>query len=192
MADLRALQKYASRTDLDDFPPSVLFAHSPSTLTIFDAYPKSMMHFLIIPRTLSSSHNAVTTSVSETELSFQPSELDSLKSLVKVERHKAQRLLLLLRDEAEKVCLLLFQISILYTNQVKASIQEEMMIKHGFTWPVWIGVYLIHDLSKHLCDTNPRLPHCSKHEVCLSASFDHPQANIIALVIFICMSCRVT
>lgn len=167
MADLRALQKYASRTDLDAFPPSVLFAHSPSTLTIFDAYPKSMMHFLIIPRMLSSSSNADKAPLSEIEASFQPLELNSLKSLMKVERHKVQKLLLLLRDEAEKVRLLHFESSLIYTNQVKLSIQEEMMTKHGFTWPVWMGAYSIKDLSKHLCHTNSRLPRCSIHEVCV-------------------------
>ncbi|EJD46088.1 HIT-like protein, partial [Auricularia subglabra TFB-10046 SS5] len=32
-------------------PPTVLFSHTEHTLTVFDAYPKSLFHLLVLPRT---------------------------------------------------------------------------------------------------------------------------------------------
>ena len=49
MSILTVLRKYALK-DPESLPSSILFKHSSNNITIFDAYPKSIFHFLILPR----------------------------------------------------------------------------------------------------------------------------------------------
>jgi len=46
---LTVLRTYAL-TAPESLPSSILFKHSSNNITIFDAYPKSIFHFLILPR----------------------------------------------------------------------------------------------------------------------------------------------
>jgi len=59
MTSLLILRAYAKLDDASlassKLPPTVHFSHTPHTLTIFDAYPKALFHFLILPRLPSSS-----------------------------------------------------------------------------------------------------------------------------------------
>lgn len=54
MLQLKILRAYAKLDDASiaakKLPPTVYFSHTPHTLTIFDAYPKALFHFLILPR----------------------------------------------------------------------------------------------------------------------------------------------
>jgi|SRR6267142_1212177 len=54
MSQLKILRAYAKLDDASiaakKLPPTVYFSHTPHTLTIFDAYPKALFHFLILPR----------------------------------------------------------------------------------------------------------------------------------------------
>jgi aprataxin len=50
---LKILRTYAKLDDVSLtklLPPTVYFSHTRYTLTIFDAYPKALFHFLILPR----------------------------------------------------------------------------------------------------------------------------------------------
>src|SRR5712691_6052803 len=50
---LQILRAYAKLNDASlttTLPPTVYFSHTRHTLTIFDAYPKALFHFLILPR----------------------------------------------------------------------------------------------------------------------------------------------
>lgn len=49
MSNLTVLRTYAQKAP-ESLPSSILFKHSSKNITIFDAYPKSMFHFLILPR----------------------------------------------------------------------------------------------------------------------------------------------
>ena len=49
MSNLSILQTYAQKAP-ESLPPSILFKHSAKNITIFDGYPKSTFHFLILPR----------------------------------------------------------------------------------------------------------------------------------------------
>ena len=49
MSSLTILQTYAQKAP-ESLPSSILFKHSSKNITIFDGYPKSIFHFLILPR----------------------------------------------------------------------------------------------------------------------------------------------
>jgi aprataxin len=49
MSNLIILRKYALQAP-ESLPSSILFKHSSKNITVFDAYPKSIFHFLILPR----------------------------------------------------------------------------------------------------------------------------------------------
>ena len=49
MSNLTILRTYA-QTAPESLPSSILFKHSLNNITIFDGYPKSIFHFLILPR----------------------------------------------------------------------------------------------------------------------------------------------
>lgn len=51
-SSLKVLRTYAKLSDpsLTALPPTVYFSHTKHTLTIFDAYPKALFHFLVLPR----------------------------------------------------------------------------------------------------------------------------------------------
>jgi len=54
LSQLKVLRSYAKLDDTSiaakKLPPTVYFSHTSHTLTIFDAYPKALFHFLILPR----------------------------------------------------------------------------------------------------------------------------------------------
>jgi hypothetical protein len=53
-SQLKLLRTYAKLDDasIAKLPPTVYFSHTGHTLTIFDAYPKALFHFLVLPRLL--------------------------------------------------------------------------------------------------------------------------------------------
>ncbi|KAG7452569.1 HIT-like protein [Guyanagaster necrorhizus] len=83
MANLTILRSYASKLP-SSLPPSVLFSHTDTTLTIYDAFPKSIFHFLILPRVQTDS----------------PLDLSSLKSLLKRDKMRAKEVVESLSDAA--------------------------------------------------------------------------------------------
>lgn len=129
MANLGILRTYALK-DPASLPPSVLFHHSAKSLTLFDAFPKSIFHFLILPRV--------------TESSLTVSELSSLKSLLKCDKDTAKEVILALKEDAAAL---------------KQDIEAEMMQRYGFKWGIWTGFHAapsmehlhLHVLSADLC-----------------------------------------
>lgn len=116
---LTVLRTYARQADLSILPPTILFDHSEKTLTMFDAYPKSIFHFLILPR-LNGTYAPLTTS--------NLTNLRSLLRCVASNREKVKELLEDLKEESAKV---------------KKMIEEEMVKRYGFKWGVWVGFHPI-------------------------------------------------
>ena len=54
LPQLKILRTYARMDDASiaakKLPPTVYFSHTRHTLTVFDAYPKALFHFLVLPR----------------------------------------------------------------------------------------------------------------------------------------------
>ncbi|KAG1734946.1 uncharacterized protein EDB91DRAFT_577812 [Suillus paluster] len=107
--NLAIFRSYASKLDPTTLPPSILLSHSDTCLTVFDSFPKSIFHLLVLPRIkppLSAHH------------------LADLRSLLRCEKSVAKEVLMNLNEEA---------------NTVKKMIEEEMMKKYKFKWEIWTG-----------------------------------------------------
>lgn len=113
MSHLKILQSYAKRSP-ESLPASILFNHSAKNITIFDGFPKSKFHFLILPR------------VSESDLSLP--DLGSLHALLKADKAKAKEVVTALADDA---------------RSAKADIEREMVKHYGFKWDVWTGFHAV-------------------------------------------------
>jgi len=113
MANLTILRTYAQIAKPETIPVSVLFTHTAKSLAIFDAYPKSIFHFLIIPRVAPP---------------LTASDLASLRSLLKCDRARAKEVILELEEHAKNV---------------KTMIEGEMMSRYGFKWGTWIGFHAV-------------------------------------------------
>ncbi|KZP20762.1 HIT-like protein [Athelia psychrophila] len=134
MSNLTILRSYAQKAHPETLPPSVLLGFSDKTLTIFDAYPKSVFHFLILPR-------------------IRPPltvfDLASLRTLLKADKAHARSVLDALSEEAEKT---------------KRLIREEMGKRYGYEWDIWTGFHAVpsmehlhlHVLSADLCSPSMR------------------------------------
>jgi aprataxin len=114
MSNLTILRTYALKA-ADKLPSSVLFRSSEKFYTIFDAYPKSTYHFLILPRL----HD---------DAGYSERDVANLKSLLQTDKEKARELITELKSEA---------------LEVKKEIEEEMVERYGFKWDVWIGFHAV-------------------------------------------------
>ncbi|KAG2129595.1 hypothetical protein DEU56DRAFT_493054 [Suillus clintonianus] len=115
--NLAIFRSYASKPNPTTIPPSILLSHSGTSLTVFDAFPKSIFHLLVIPRIkppLSARH------------------LTDLRSLLQCEKSVAKEVLMNLSEEA---------------NNAKKMIEEEMMKKYQFKWEIWIGFHPISSME---------------------------------------------
>lgn len=112
---LTILRSYARKADPSVLPPTILFEHTPKTLTVFDAYPKSIFHFLILPRP------SAYPSLTETNLT-------NLRELLKCDREKAKEVIMDLYEESQKL---------------RKVVEEEMVQMHGFKWDIWVGFHPI-------------------------------------------------
>src|ERR1700761_6413519 len=101
---LTILRQYASKSNSATLPKSVLFSHSESTITIFDAFPKAIFHFLILPRP---------------NPPFTVGNLSSLRSLLLWDKSRARECILNLQKAAQETC---------------TDIESEMMARYGFKW----------------------------------------------------------
>ncbi|KAF8894520.1 hypothetical protein BD779DRAFT_1669016 [Infundibulicybe gibba] len=125
------LRSYAQRAP-SAFPNSVLFSHTTTSLTIFDAYPKSIFHFLVLPRMGDSASEVA--------------RLMDLKSLLRSDKAYAKDVITSLLDDAKIV---------------KKEIEAEMLNRYGFVWSIWIGFHALssmehlhlHIISADLCSS---------------------------------------
>ncbi|TFK98942.1 HIT-like domain-containing protein [Pterulicium gracile] len=144
MSNLTILRTYAQKADPSSLSPSILFTHSDQFLTIFDAYPKAIFHFLVLPRTASTVSGYITStrSSSASDAALTMADFSNLRSLLKHPR--AKEVLDDFKREAE---------------EVKEKIVEEMMGRYGFKWDLWIGFHAVpsmehihlHIISSDLC-----------------------------------------
>ncbi|KII88600.1 hypothetical protein PLICRDRAFT_698957 [Plicaturopsis crispa FD-325 SS-3] len=114
---LTLLRKYAQLPNPTTLPPDLYFSHTQTSLTIFDCYPKSIFHFLILPRV---------------QPDLPAKTLSTLKSLLKGDRARAKSVLEDLRNEAEAL---------------KVTIEEEMVSKYGFKWGIWTGFHAVQSME---------------------------------------------
>ncbi|TFY55641.1 hypothetical protein EVJ58_g8119 [Rhodofomes roseus] len=126
---LTILRSYAQRTDPSSLPSSILLTYTERTLTIFDAFPKSIFHFLVLPRVLP----PLTTP-----------GLANLKTVLKGDKERAKEVIRWLAEDAK---------------QVRSMIEDEMTKRYHFKWDVWMGFHAVpsmehihlHVLSADLC-----------------------------------------
>jgi aprataxin len=96
-------------------------------LTIFDAYPKSLFHFLVLPRVVKATSTLDSNEPSQkSDDPLTSSQLSSLATLLKCGPSRAKRELLRLKEEG-LVC--------------KNKMEEEMLERYGFKWDVWMGFH---------------------------------------------------
>ncbi|KAG2367452.1 HIT-like domain-containing protein [Suillus spraguei] len=134
-ANMTIFRAYAQKSNPASLPPSVLLSYSETCLTVFDAFPKSIFHFLVIPRV---------------RPPFNVYQLANLRSLLKCEKNYAKELLADLSREADNV---------------KKMIEGEMLKKYGFRWEIWMGFHAVpsmehlhlHVLSADLCSPRMKL-----------------------------------
>ncbi|KAG1743902.1 HIT-like domain-containing protein [Suillus lakei] len=115
--NLAIFRRYASKPNPTTLPPSILLSHSETCLTVFDAFPKSIFHLLVIPRI-------------KPPLSVR--HLADLRSLLRCEKSIAKGMLMNLNEEA---------------NNVKKMIEEEMMKRYKFKWEIWMGFHPISSME---------------------------------------------
>ena len=108
--NLTILRTYALRSP-ESFPKSILYSHTESALVIFDGYPKSIFHFLVLPRV-------------REPLTVE--DLADLRTLMRKDAALAKEVIQGLATVAESL---------------KQDIEEEMIKRYGFKWNVWIGFH---------------------------------------------------
>ena len=129
LPQLKILRTYAKLPDTSiatALPPTVYFSHTQHTLTIFDAYPKALFHFLVLPR------------LSSPSSSSSASDLTDLRTLLRRRastaaadaqaRLRAEETLRALSDEAARL---------------RGVVEEEMRTRYGFAWDVWTGFHAV-------------------------------------------------
>jgi aprataxin len=107
---MSVLRTYAQKSPAE-LPNSILFTHTSTSLTIYDAFPKSIFHFLVLPRIIDS------TTVPD---------LSNLRSCLKSDKARARELIYTLRDDAKIVA---------------KEIEVEMLKRYGFKWDIWMGFH---------------------------------------------------
>lgn len=157
LPQLKILRAYAQLDDASiaagTLPPTVYFSHTRHTLTVFDAYPKALFHFLVLPR-IARRVPATTTDPSggdgdgdgegggrEVVVMEDAEDLTSLRTLLQRAatasssgtahadaRARAEGTLRVLADEA---------------GRVQSEIEREMLAHYGFTWPIWVGFHAV-------------------------------------------------
>lgn len=113
MSNLTVLRGYAQKAKPETLPPSILFEYTDKYLTVFDAFPKSIFHFLVLPRV---------------RPSLDVFELANLRTLLKGDKARAKQVLVDLNDAA---------------NNIKKMIREEMQNRYGFQWGIWTGFHAV-------------------------------------------------
>ncbi|KAF7363389.1 HIT-like protein [Mycena sanguinolenta] len=110
MSALTVLRTYA-QTNPAKIPPSILFSYSSTSLTIYDAFPKGIFHFLILPRV---------------QEQFTVSELADLRTLLNGDKARAKQVISALNEDAKAL---------------RKEIEDEMLSRYGFKWGIWMGFH---------------------------------------------------
>ncbi|TDL24804.1 HIT-like protein [Rickenella mellea] len=129
MAKNMAIFRTWAQKQPSSLSPDILLTHTDTSMTVFDAYPKSIFHVLVLPRILP-------------PLTITNSS--DLKTLLREDKKLAKDCIQNLADDAAKV---------------KGMIEDEMVKRFGFKWPIWMGFHAVpsmvhlhlHILSADLC-----------------------------------------
>ena len=155
---LKILRAYAKLDDgslLTTLPPTVYFSHTLHTLTIFDAYPKALFHFLVLPRLrTTSSPTPTSSSITPTEDADEKRVCDSEEVKVKVADSAAdltslrtllQRAAVASDTDTDARARAKGTLSVLSdeATRLRSKIEREMHAHYGFKWPIWIGFHAI-------------------------------------------------
>jgi len=170
---LKILRAYAKMDDASiaaKLPPTVYFSHTRHTLTIFDAFPKALFHFLVLPRLLrpvaaSASTSATTASASPTaeedgggardeQLTSPPvnnseADLTSLRTLLGRAAAAARAPdtstsghgRARTRARAEAEATL--RVLADEAERLRREIEREMHARYGFAWSIWTGFHAV-------------------------------------------------
>jgi aprataxin len=163
MSQLKTLRTYAKLDDASiaakKLPPTVYFSHTPHTLTIFDAYPKALFHFLILPRLQPASSTAST----PTTLTLNSGDDGDKGGRRDSDEDEGEDSALLLADSETALTSLrtLLQGDLASSSDAKTrargtlrvladeatrlriEIEREMRARYGFAWPLWIGFHAV-------------------------------------------------
>ena len=129
LPQLKILRTYAKLPDASiatALPPTVYFSHTQHTLTIFDAYPKALFHFLVLPRLSSPSSSSSASDL--TDLRTLLRRRTSTAAADALARAWAEETLRALADEAARL---------------RGVVEEEMRTRYGFAWDVWAGFHAV-------------------------------------------------
>jgi len=111
------LRQYATHPNPEKLPNALRFSHNETSITIFDTYPKSIFHFLILARpTGDLSANA----------------LADLRTLLRCDKQQAKAALQVLKQASE---------------ELQLQIEKEMLRKYGFKWGIWTGFHAVPSMS---------------------------------------------
>lgn len=116
--NLFALRDFAkAKNPTASLPPSVLLLETPKCIAVFDAYPKAMYHFLVLPK--------IPFVVTETK-QLKEADLDNLSVLLQDPDH--EEVLAALREAAAEVV---------------DMVRDEMVKTHGLEWHVNTGFHSV-------------------------------------------------
>ncbi|KAH9900970.1 hypothetical protein C8Q73DRAFT_225985 [Cubamyces lactineus] len=117
MANITIMRTYAMVPDPTMVPDCFRICHTDASVTVSDLYPKSIYHYLVIPRL---------------PPTLKPEQMEDLRALLRLPREQARSILVRLREDA------------LATVKL---IEGEMMRQYGFTWPCHMGFHAIPTLE---------------------------------------------
>ncbi|KAH9946085.1 uncharacterized protein BXZ73DRAFT_36981 [Epithele typhae] len=112
---LTILRTYAGLPDPGVLPDAIRLTHTDCSLTVFDAYPKGVYHFLLLPRILAPLRAA------------QMTDLQTLLQHLGT-RDGARAFLQRLRADADAVV---------------RTVRAEMVKEHGTEWPIQVGFHAL-------------------------------------------------
>jgi aprataxin len=168
---LKVLRTYAKLDDaslLATLPPTVYFSHTRHTLTIFDAYPKALFHFLILPRLHVSVRSAASTAAaaattttttlteegdgderreydSEMKVADTAADLTSLRTLLQRASASSSSNTKDKDEDSDALERAQGTLSVLSdeATRLQSQIEREMCAHYGFKWPIWIGFHAV-------------------------------------------------
>ena len=163
LPQLKILRAYAKLDDASiaagTLPPTVYFSHTRHTLTVFDAYPKALFHFLVLPR-IARRVPATTTDPSggdgdgdgdgdgggrEVVVMEDAEDLTSLRTLLQRAATASSSGAADAHADADARARAEGTLRVLAdeAGRVQSEIEREMLAHYGFTWPIWVGFHAV-------------------------------------------------
>lgn len=148
--NLTILRRYAGCPNPSDvLPKSVLFAETDNTLTVFDAFPKSMFHFLVLPKSQAAPEDEENESYQPTLFQFVNSSRsrkskDSTKPTQNLPTaHQLRNLPTMLSNLPKTQSKEILQSMEVAALSVKKDVEEDMVRLYCWKWEVWIGFHAV-------------------------------------------------